>query len=192
MISSPKPGEPLSVPSPPSKQEMMGSVKTFFLLTFAVTWSCWIAIVMVPIPAHTIAQAVLLFVGIFSPSLVALSLTGWTKGADGVRLVLARMFQWEVPGRWYLFALGYTLSIKLFVTLISCGLRRVAPVWERSAVHHPICDSYFNSCPIRRGGWLARLRTPTPGSAHGTGMGEYCSGSNLGLLAPTFILSFWK
>ena len=128
MIPSTKPGEPLSVPSLPSEQEVTGSVVTFFLLTFAVTWSCWIAIVMVPIPAHTVLQAVLLFVGIFSPSLVALSLTGWTEGADGVRLLLARMFQWEVQGRWYLFAVGYTLSIKLFVTLI---LRVASGAWPR-------------------------------------------------------------
>lgn len=107
---------------------MTGSVVTFFLLTFAVTWSCWISIVMVPIPAHTVVQAVLLFFGTISPSLVALSLTGWTAGADGVRLVLARMFQWEVMARWYLFALGYTLSIKLFVTL---SLRLAFGAWPR-------------------------------------------------------------
>lgn len=95
-----------------------GSSPMFFLLTFAVTWSCWIPIVTVPISEHTLTRAILLTVGIFAPSLVALSLTAWTKGESGIRALLGRMFQWEVGARWYLFAVGYTLSIKLLVTLI--------------------------------------------------------------------------
>ena len=73
---------------------------------------------MVPIPAHTVLEAVLLFIGIFAPSLVALLLIARAEGANGVSLLLARMFRWEVDWRWYLFAIGYTLGIKLLVTLI--------------------------------------------------------------------------
>ena len=97
---------------------VLGSPPMFFLLTFAVTWSCWIPIITVPVPDHTLIRAVLLFVGIFAPSLVALSLTTWIEGEAGVRTLLGRMFQWEVGARWYLFAVGYTLSIKLLVTLL--------------------------------------------------------------------------
>jgi CAAX protease family protein len=104
--------------APPTGKSGLGSALTFFLLTFAVTWSCWIPIVTVPIPAHSFLRAVLLFVGIFSPSLVALALTARVAGEAGVRVLLSRMFKWEVGARWYLFAVGYTLSIKLFVTLV--------------------------------------------------------------------------
>jgi uncharacterized protein len=112
---------------PGSRAEFAAKAKTthvfsswpmFFLLTFAVTWSCWIPIVAVPIPEHTLLRAVLLFVGIFAPSLVALWLTAWIEGDSGVRALLGRMFQWEVSARWYLFAVAYTLSIKLFVTFV--------------------------------------------------------------------------
>ena len=97
---------------------MPGSALTFFLLTFVVTWICWIPIVIMPIPARTLVRAVLLFVGIFAPSLVALSVTARIEGESGVRALLGRMFQWEVGAQWYLFAVGYTLSVKLFVTLV--------------------------------------------------------------------------
>lgn len=107
---------------------ILGSAAVFFLLTFAVTWSCWIPIITVPVPDHSLARAVLLFVGIFAPSLVALSLTAGIDGEVGVRALLGRMFQWEVGARWYLFAVGYTLSIKLFVTLL---YRLATGAWPR-------------------------------------------------------------
>jgi uncharacterized protein len=107
---------------------MSGSALMFFLLTFAVTWSCWISIVTVPIPEETFTRAILLFIGIFAPAIVALSLTAWNEGELGVRALLGRMFQWEVSARWYLFAVGYTLSIKLFVTLV---YRLATGTWPR-------------------------------------------------------------
>jgi len=94
------------------------STLMFFLDTFAVTWLCWIPIVIVPIPAPNFFGAVLLFAGIFAPSLVALSLTARIEGESGVRALWARMFRWEVGARWYLFAVGYTLTVKLLVTLV--------------------------------------------------------------------------
>jgi len=60
--------------------------------------------------------------------LVALSLVPGIEGEPGVRALLGRIFQWEVGARWYLFAVGYTLSIKLFVTLV---YRLATGAWPR-------------------------------------------------------------
>ena len=95
-----------------------GSTLLFFFGTFAVTWLCWIPIVILPIPAPNLLRAVLLFAGIFAPSLVALSLTARIEGEGGVRALWGRMFHWEVGARWYVFAVGYTLTVKLLATLM--------------------------------------------------------------------------
>jgi len=141
-----------------------GSAPMFFLLTFAVTWSCWIPIITVPVPDHTLTRAVMLFVGIFAPSLVALSLTAWIEGEPEVRALLGRMFQWEVGARWYLFAVGYTLSIKLFVTLV---YRLATGTWPRfGTVPYIIPFAILISTPVQSGeeiGWrgyaLPRMAT---------------------------------
>jgi len=113
---------------PGKKVEIPGFALLFFLLTFGVSWACWIPIVILPIPAHTVSRAVLLFIGILAPALMAIALTAWMEGDKALRTLLAGMFRWEVSGRWYVFAVGYTLSIKLLVTLM---YRLATGAWPR-------------------------------------------------------------
>jgi uncharacterized protein len=61
---------------------------------------------------------VLLFLGIFSPAFVALALTARAEGRPGVVALLRRLVRWEVPGRWYALALGYTIAVKLVTALV--------------------------------------------------------------------------
>ena len=60
----------------------------------------------------------MVLLGVFAPSLVALSLTVRSEGAAGALALLRRVVQWRVAARWYLFAVTYIAAIKLVVALI--------------------------------------------------------------------------
>lgn len=94
---------------------MAGSLLLFFSLTFAITWTCWIGYAT---PALAPVRLLLLFLGIFAPSFVALALTARAEGGEEVRALLARLFEWRASARWYVFAVGFIAAIKLAVALI--------------------------------------------------------------------------
>ena len=95
----------------------MGDLLKFFLLTFAVTWTCFIT-VAVAIPAEKPLGYALVLMGAFAPSYVAVSLTAWRERQQGVRAILRHVIQWQVAMRWYLFAIFYIVGIKLTVAVI--------------------------------------------------------------------------
>lgn len=105
----------------------MGDLLKFFLLTFAVTWTCFIT-VGVAIPAEKPLGHTLVLLGAYAPSYVALSLTAWRERQQGVRAILRHVIQWQVATRWYLFAVFYIVAIKLTVALI---LRASTGAWPR-------------------------------------------------------------
>ena len=85
----------------------------FFILVFALTWSAWLAANWIPA-----LKLPLFYLGIFAPAFVAIALTAWREGADGVVALLRRLFEANVNARWYLFAFGYMAAIKLAVAVI--------------------------------------------------------------------------
>ena len=113
----------------------MGSgLLRFFGLTFALSWSIIAAgeaisrVVPWSAPALAGLRGVLLFAGTITPSLVALWLTARAEGSAGTEALFRRIFQWRVNARWYLFAVGYMIAIKLAVALV----HRVATgAWPR-------------------------------------------------------------
>ena len=86
----------------------------FFILTFALSWSLWFA------GGVTSASfnSVLYIIGVFAPAIVAVGLTALSGGSVAVIALLKRLVDWEVPGRWYVFAAGYRLAIKLTAALV--------------------------------------------------------------------------
>ena len=103
----------LSVRSTPE-----ASLLIFFLLAYAVMWSCFITVAVVPIPAHKPLGQLLLLLGAFAPSLAALWLTARTEGGAGVGALLRGVIQWRVAALWYVFAVSYTVVIKLTVAVL--------------------------------------------------------------------------
>jgi membrane protease YdiL (CAAX protease family) len=89
----------------------------FFAITFAVSWSCWIAIAMA-VPLHSGAGQALAYLGTFAPALVALMLSRIRRGGAGVRTLVARVLPRPIAARWVAFALGYMLAIKLAAALL--------------------------------------------------------------------------
>ena len=83
-----------------------GSLLLFFVATFGITWICWISIILIPIPDHTITREELLLTGTFAPAIVALALTARYHGSPGLRAMFGRMTRWEVGARWYLLAIA--------------------------------------------------------------------------------------
>ena len=117
--------EILGKPANHTRATRAATLLLFFLITYVITWICFIS-VAVAIPASTSTGYLLVLLGAFAPSFVAVWLTARTEGATAVRLLLRRVVKWRVDWRWYVFAATYTLAIKLTVALIH---RAVTGVW---------------------------------------------------------------
>jgi uncharacterized protein len=104
-----------------------GSLLIFFAVTYAVMWTLFIS-VAVAVPARTPLGTVMILLGAYSPSMVALALTFRAEGRDGVVALLERLFLWQVPVRWYLFAALYMIAVKLTAALL---LRAGAGAWPQ-------------------------------------------------------------
>src|SRR3954451_13302221 len=103
----------------------------FFFITFAITWPCFSAVAAFSAgaaPQLAILRGPILFLGIFAPSIVALSLTARAAGTAGVLALLRKLVQGNVGVRWYLFAAGYMAAVKVTVALLH---RVVLGAWPR-------------------------------------------------------------
>ena len=97
---------------------------TFFTLTFAITWTCFIAAGAITranqqgLAGLALLSSVLVLLGVFTPGVVALLLTMRYQGASAVRVLLGRILQWQVRWYWYLFAIAFMPVIKLTTALL--------------------------------------------------------------------------
>src|SRR5262245_57188361 len=91
-------------------------------------WACFFTVAAVQIPAQPPLGAFSLYLGTFAPSLSALWLTARHEGEAGVGGLLARVVQWRVGWKWYLFAVSYIAAIKLAAALIH---RVITGAWPR-------------------------------------------------------------
>ena len=139
----------------------MGSLGKFFFLTYVLTWACFTIVVWMSYrPAPTaptlgLVRGFLLLVGTFAPSLVAVGITAHAEGRPGVSALLRRTVQWQVPMRWYLFAIGYLPAIKLSVALAH---RVLTGSWPRFGTEswYIIVAAIAVSTPVQAGeeiGW---------------------------------------
>ena len=93
----------------------------FVVLTFAFTWIAWLASAALVTPGNTWLFGLggpVFLLGVFAPAFVALALTAYSEGSDGVARLLRRIGKWELGAGWYLFAIGYLAAIKLLAALI--------------------------------------------------------------------------
>jgi membrane protease YdiL (CAAX protease family) len=97
----------------------------YFALTYAVTWTLWFAADAV---SGTALRGALILLGVFTPGVLALWLTHRAAGPDAVVALLRRLIQWDVPARWYVFALTYMMAVKLGVALL---VRLTTGGWPR-------------------------------------------------------------
>ena len=91
----------------------------FFSLTFAVSWSCYLAAAVLHHESELRAlRIVLLYAGTFAPAMVALLMTHSAAPAGALGTMLGRVFRGDVPARWYVFAIAYFPAIKLVAAVI--------------------------------------------------------------------------
>jgi membrane protease YdiL (CAAX protease family) len=139
----------------------VGSLLKFFSLTYVVTWTCFITAAAIShgtastVPALVAVRWPLLLLGTFAPSLVALWLTARADGRPGTEALLRRIFEWRVGARWYVFAIGYMLAIKLTVALVH---RVITGAWPRfgNEAWYIIVVAIVISTPVQAGeeiGW---------------------------------------
>jgi hypothetical protein len=101
----------------------MGSLLKFVSLTYVVTWTCFIAAAVLSARVASGSRALagpvglLLLLGTFAPSVVALWLTARADGRAGTYAMLRRLVEWRVGARWYVFAVGYMAAVRLAVAL---------------------------------------------------------------------------
>lgn len=89
-------------PRPQAVQKWVGehTLAAFFLLAYAISWSCWLI-------AYVVGGAVgmvIFIIGGFGPAIAALVVTRLTGGS--VRAWASRIVSWRAPSRFYLYALG--------------------------------------------------------------------------------------
>ena len=93
----------------------------YFLLCFVLSWTCFIAVVIISQRAVsseiTTVQYILVFLGTITPSLVALWLT-FRTGPGQTEKLISKIGRWEVNIKWYLFAAGFMLVVKLSVAVL--------------------------------------------------------------------------
>ena len=96
-----------------------GALLSFFGITFALTWTAWIAAVSL-VRAGASAGAfqspittVLVVLGIVAPAIVALGMTARSGSATAVGALVRPLVEWRIAIRWYVFALGYIVAVKL-------------------------------------------------------------------------------
>jgi CAAX protease family protein len=98
---------------------------TFFGASYIVTWGFWFAASKTPAAGP---RGLLFLVGTFAPGFVALWLTGRATGRRGVVALLRRLIDWQVPARWYGFAISYMALVKLAIALMH---RAATGEWPR-------------------------------------------------------------
>lgn len=130
-----------------------GSLPAFFVLAYAVMWTCFLTVWLTPI--NSPLGNLMLLVGVFAPSLAALWLTARAEGRAGVSALLRGVIQWRVAAKWYVFAASFTVAIKLTVALIH---RVVIGAWPRFGPEawYVIAGAIVFSTPVQAGeeiGW---------------------------------------
>ncbi len=78
----------------------------FFVLTYSFSWLFWM-----PMVSTNHESRLLLIIGTFGPTLVALLLTGIDRGWSGLRELLGRLLIWRVNIFWYLFSFLATMLV---------------------------------------------------------------------------------
>lgn len=104
------------------------SLFVFFALAFALMWICFLTVAFVPIPADSPLGGALILLGAFAPALAALAVTFRAEGRAGVIALLCRITQWRVAAKYYVFAIGFMVAIKLSAAVI---YRASTSAWPR-------------------------------------------------------------
>ncbi|HEX3578503.1 MAG TPA: type II CAAX endopeptidase family protein [Thermoanaerobaculia bacterium] len=120
----------------------------FFFITFAITWPCFSVVAAFSAgaaPDFALLRGPILFLGIFAPAIVALSLTARAQRTPGVLALLHTLVQADVGVRWYAFAIGYMAAVKLTVALLHRVLLGAWPRFGGEAWYVMLAATFFST-----------------------------------------------
>jgi hypothetical protein len=114
-----------------------------------LSWACWFSVVISQGQADsseiTPVQNILLFLGTITPSLVALWLVSRSEIHGQTEMLLGKITKWEVNIKWYLFAAGFMLVVKLSVAVLYQWITGVWPVFGTEAwLYYSDCNLSFD------------------------------------------------
>lgn len=95
----------------------------YFVLTFTVSWTCFISVAYLSHETESSSTLALLeqglvLLGAIAPSLVSIGLCGYAGKPGDVQRLVRSVGRWEVNLKWYVFAAGFILTLKLVVALL--------------------------------------------------------------------------
>ena len=103
---------------PKARVSSVGALLVFFALAFALMWILFFTVAFVPIRAGSPLGRALILLGAFAPASAALAVTFRAEGRGDVIALLCRITRWRVAGKYYVFALGFMIALKLTSALI--------------------------------------------------------------------------
>lgn len=139
----------------------MAALLQFFLLSFAVSWTFFIAGAAGagafghPVRVLAELESALFLIGAVTPGLVALWLAARAEGSSGAKALLSRAVKWDVERRWYLLAILYMPVTKLMVAVVH---RAITGAWPHfgNLPWYLIVPAIVVSTPVQSGeeiGW---------------------------------------
>ena len=112
----------LQAPLNPTVSERRLGIAAYFLLTYLVSWTLWVVAISIAgtsgSPDSGIISGPVFLLGVFAPALLAIAFAARAGGRPAVRLLVAQIFRSSVGVRWYVFAAGYMVSIKLTAAVL--------------------------------------------------------------------------
>ena len=139
----------------------MGPLAKYFLLTYVISWTCFISVVLLSRGTQAtslglgVLPQVLLFLGTIAPSLIALWLTSRSGVPGQTQNLLGRIARWKLNIKWYLFAAGFLVTIKILVAVSYKIITGTWPQFGQEAWYILLVAVIF-STPVQAGeeiGW---------------------------------------
>jgi len=145
----------------------------FFAWTLIISWALFIAASKAPAAGNF-----LFLLGVCTPALVAIWLTGWREGTAGLEKLFARVMEWRVGAQWYVFAIAYMLAIRLAAAFVQRLATGAWPSFSHEAIWL-LPAAIVLSLPVQAGeeiGWRG-YALPRLGARFGYGAGSVILGA---------------
>jgi membrane protease YdiL (CAAX protease family) len=91
-------------------------VTIFFVLTYLISWSCWIGF-----------GGMIALLGGFGPSLAGFICTGIADGRQGIKSLFKRILIWRVSWKAYMFAISVPFLLAFLPLILFAGMGGVPP-----------------------------------------------------------------